>query len=96
MAFICGYQSIKRNPRVLERFEREGKPFLTFVVLFSKKKEVLAKGKQRRLLLLGFEAKIISFEVLLRLSFCCWDGYMVLGFLVPLSKSIGGPNSPFW
>ena len=50
MAVICGHQSSERNPRVLERFEREKKPFLTFVVLFSKKKEVLAKGKQRRLL----------------------------------------------
>ena len=50
MAIICGHQSSERNPRVPERFEREKKPFLTFVVLFSKKKEVLAKGKQRRLL----------------------------------------------
>ena len=70
MAFLCGYQSIERNPRVLERFERERKPFLTFVVLFSKKKEVLAKRKQRRLLFCGFEAKIIVFEVLIRLFFC--------------------------
>ena len=54
---------------MLERFERERKPFLTFVVLFSKKKEVLAKRKQRRLLFCGFEAKIISFEVPFRSIF---------------------------
>ena len=56
MAIICGYQFVEINPRVLERFERERKPFLTFVVLFSNKKEVLTKGKQRRLLFYGFES----------------------------------------
>ena len=69
MAFICGYQFIERNPRVIERLERERKPFLTFVVWFRKKKEVLAKRKQRRLLFYGFEAKIITFEVPFRSIF---------------------------
>ena len=66
---------------MLERFGRERKPLLTFEVLFSKEKEVLAKRKQRRLTFCGFGAQNITFEVVIRLPFCCYDDDMDLGFL---------------